>query len=87
MTLEELIASQPDPRELKRALVSFRITVALFVALSLVLVFNPRLCWKIQYGWKFEDAKPSKAYLLMTRISGVISTIIWICIFFSAPPI
>ncbi|SDY87761.1 hypothetical protein SAMN05660462_01106 [Proteiniborus ethanoligenes] len=39
-------------------------------------IINPRLTWKVSEGWKFKDAEPSEAYLIMSRIVSVIVLII-----------
>jgi len=49
----------------------------LFVLLSLLNVFFPRLGWHMRYGWMVKgDVGPSDAYLIMTRVSGVIVIIV-----------
>ena len=58
-----------------------RLAIAASIALSLISIFNPRLSWKIQKGWKFKNAEPSDAYLLATRIGGIIGTIVCFYVF------
>lgn len=49
--------------------------------LLLVSLINPKLQWKITETWKFKNAEPSTAYLVITRISSLITLIvIWVLI-------
>lgn len=51
------------------------------VVLSILLIvgiLNPRFAWQMSEGWKFKDAEPSEAYLIMTRVMSVIMLfILW----------
>lgn len=47
-----------------------------FTVFCLIGIVNPMLSWKISEGWKFKNAEPSDAYLVMTRISSVIILIV-----------
>lgn len=51
------------------------------VILSILLIvgiISPELVWTISEGWKFRDAEPSEAYLVMTRVMSVIMLfVIW----------
>lgn len=44
---------------------------------------NPEAAWKWEIGWKVKDAEPSDAYLLFTRISGIIMCIVGLVFIFS----
>lgn len=48
----------------------------IFTIFALIGIFNPRLSWKMSEGWKFKNAEPSTAYLIMTRISSIVVLII-----------
>lgn len=48
-------------------LIKFIISIPLIIG-----IISPRLMWSISEGWKFKDAEPSEAYLVMTRIMAVI---------------
>ena len=50
------------------------------VSIPLVIgIINPELAWQMSEGWKFKDAEPSEAYLVMTRVMSIIMLIvIWI---------
>jgi hypothetical protein len=52
--------------------------ISIFLIVGIV---NPRFAWEMSEGWKFKDAEPSEAYLVMTRISSVIILIVlWVFI-------
>jgi hypothetical protein len=52
-----------------------------FTIFCLIGIINPKLTWKMSEGWKFKDAEPSEAYLIMTRImSIVILIVVWFVI-------
>lgn len=49
--------------------------------LPLVSLINPKLQWKITEVWKFKNGEPSTFYLVITRITSLITLIvIWILI-------
>ena len=49
-------------------------------AIGLFNVLAPRAAWYLSYGWRFKDAEPSDAALMMARIGGVIAIIIGFCV-------
>lgn len=46
------------------------------IGLGTLAVVNPRLAWYLSDGWKFRDAEPSDAALVMARIGGVVTVLI-----------
>ena len=53
----------------------------IFTVFALIGILNPKLTWQMSEGWKFKDAEPSEAYLVMTRITSVVVLIVvWIVI-------
>lgn len=38
-------------------------------------VFSPETMWQIEYGWKFKDAEPSEAALIINRVLGVVMVV------------
>ena len=51
------------------------------VVCLIIGLFNicfPYGSWYLGHGWRFRDAEPSDLALLMTRISGIIATVIGI---------
>lgn len=57
-------------------IILFKIIFSIFAIIGIV---NPELSWKMSEGWKFRNAEPSEAYLVFTRIVGVIALIvIWV---------
>ena len=44
---------------------------------------NPEAAWQWEIGWKVKDAEPSDAYLLYTRVVGIIFGIIGLILIFT----
>ncbi|SHJ31982.1 DUF6199 family natural product biosynthesis protein [Lutispora thermophila] len=44
---------------------------------------SPEAAWNLEIGWKVRDAKPSDAYLLYIRITGIIACVIGLILIFS----
>lgn len=44
---------------------------------------SPETAWQLNMGWKFKDAEPSDAYLLYTRIVGIVSCLIGLVLIFT----
>jgi len=54
-------------------LFKFLVSIPLIVG-----ILNPQLAWEMSEGWKFKNAEPSEAYLIMTRVmSVVILFVLW----------
>ena len=47
----------------------------LIVLLGGIHALFPKIPIYIKYGWRFENAQPSEAYLLVTRIGGILAVI------------
>lgn len=43
----------------------------ILIALGAFYAFLPHAAWYLTYGWRFKDAEPSDAALVISRISGV----------------
>lgn len=43
----------------------------ILIALGAFYTFAPHAAWYLSYGWRFKDAEPSDAALIISRISGV----------------
>lgn len=55
----------------------------LFIALSLINIFFPSLGWYTRYGWMVKgDSEPSKAYLVISRVSSIIMLLLFFIFFF-----
>lgn len=52
-----------------------------FIAIGLFHLLAPYASWYMSVGWKLRDAEPSDAYLVMTRIGGVIACAVGIIVF------
>ena len=48
----------------------------LLMAFGLFAIISPRAMWFFSEGWKFKDAEPSGAALIVARIGGVVSLIV-----------
>jgi len=53
----------------------------IFIILGIIGTFFPKVSWYISEGWKFKDAEPSTAALIITRVGGVISIMIGFYLF------
>lgn len=42
------------------------------IALGLWYTLSPRSAWYLSWGWRYKDAEPSDAALVVSRISGVL---------------
>lgn len=58
----------------------FGLLLLFFGGLSAI---NPEAAWQLEIGWKVKDAEPSDAYLLYTRVVGIILCIIGLIFIFS----
>jgi hypothetical protein len=56
----------------------------LFIIIGVVNLFFPQVGWYMTEGWKFKDAEPNDAALIMGRIGGFISVIIGFVIMFNS---
>ncbi|TVX95306.1 DUF6199 family natural product biosynthesis protein [Cohnella terricola] len=54
----------------------------LFIVISILNIIFPKIGWYLKYGWAVKgDVEPSDAYLLMSRVMGVIILIIFLFVF------
>lgn len=50
---------------------------SLLVVIGVVNIIFPSFAWYLKEGWKVDgDSEPSDAYLVLTRISGIIAIVI-----------
>ena len=49
----------------------FILIVMLVAFFGLLSVCSPRSGWYLSYGWRYKDAEPGDAALLMQRLGGV----------------
>lgn len=52
-------------------LFKFLISIPLIIG-----IISPRFMWTLSEGWKFKDAEPSEAYLVMSRVMAVIMLLV-----------
>lgn len=51
----------------------------LFVLIALLNILFPKFGWYMRYGWMVKGrSEPSDAYILMSRISGVIVLVVFL---------
>ncbi len=56
----------------------------LFIVIGLINAISPATGWYLSYGWRYKDAEPSDAALILGRIGGVLGIIVGvICIFYT----
>ena len=48
------------------------------IALGLLYSVFPNVFWYLRYGWRYKDAEPSDAALILARIGGIIAVVIGI---------
>ncbi len=48
----------------------------LLMIIGLFNLISPQTGWYLSYGWRFKDAEPSDAALVMARIGGGIAILI-----------
>ncbi|MGB7606240.1 MAG: DUF6199 family natural product biosynthesis protein [Lutisporaceae bacterium] len=55
----------------------------IFSILLIIGIISPEFVWTISESWKFRDAEPSEAYLIMTRVMSVIMLfVLWFIVRF-----
>ena len=55
----------------------------LLIALGLWYTLSPHSAWYLSYGWRYRDAEPSEAALVVARISGIAVILFGIFIIFA----
>ena len=55
----------------------------LLMIIGLFNLISPRTGWYLSYGWRFKDAEPSDAALVMARIGGGIAILIGVILLFN----
>lgn len=48
----------------------------LFIIIGIIGAVSPRTTWYMSEGWKFKNAEPSDAVLILNRVMGVVFSII-----------
>lgn len=66
-----LDGEQPDNKPSKNFLVTL-----LLGAVGIWYTVSPYSAWYMSYGWRYKDAEPSTAALVMGRVSGVLLLIL-----------
>lgn len=50
--------------------------IFLLLAVGIFNTVSPRTAWYLSYGWRYKDAQPSDAALVIGRISGIAALVI-----------
>ncbi len=56
--------------------------IVLFIALGLWNVVSPYTSWYLSHGWKYKNAEPSEAVLIVSRIAGGILVLAGVILIF-----
>lgn len=56
--------------------------IGLLIIVGLISAAFPQVVWYCSYGWRYRDAEPSEAALLVCRGTGVLALVIGIVMFF-----
>ena len=76
-TLIDLVNFQPPRESSGNPLLGL-----LVIALGIFNLAVPRTAWYLSYGWRFKDAEPSDAALVLGRIGGGIAVFAGLLLFF-----
>ena len=77
-TLMALIDFRPEPEGSGGS----PLLALLLLAVGLFDLISPRTAWYLGYGWRFKDAEPSDAALVLYRVGGVIAVLAALIVFF-----
>ena len=51
-----------------------------FAITGLISVIKPKAMWYLSNGWRYKNAKPSDAALLVNRIAGILLLILAVAV-------
>ncbi|WP_391572190.1 DUF6199 family natural product biosynthesis protein [Cohnella sp.] len=58
--------------------------IILFIILAILNIVYPSFGWYMRYGWMVKgESEPSEAYLIMSRIGGIVALIFLTIVLFS----
>ncbi|WP_128659386.1 DUF6199 family natural product biosynthesis protein [Paenibacillus sp. 598K] len=58
--------------------------IFLFIALAVLNIIYPAFGWYLRYGWMVKgESEPSEAYLVMSRIGGIIALVMFLLLLLS----
>ncbi len=63
---------------------SMVLAALVLAAVGLLEAINPHLAWQISEGWRYKNVEPSEAYLVISRIAGVVMIVIALLLIFSS---
>lgn len=55
-----------------------KIIAVIVIILGIIELASPQTAWYLSYGWRYKNAEPSEAALIIERIGGVIGIILGI---------
>lgn len=71
-TLMELLNFEPEPEKSGPS----PLLAILLLAAGIFNLVSPRAAWYLSYGWRFKNAEPSDAALVLGRLSGGLAILI-----------
>jgi hypothetical protein len=58
--------------------------IILFIILAILNIVYPTFGWYLRYGWMVKgESEPSEAYLIMSRVGGIVALVLLIFVLFS----
>ncbi|WP_372630793.1 DUF6199 family natural product biosynthesis protein [Cohnella sp.] len=58
--------------------------IILFIILAILNIVYPSFGWYLRYGWMVKgESEPSEAYLIMSRVGGIVALVLLIFVLFS----
>ncbi|OXS62398.1 hypothetical protein B1A99_00575 [Cohnella sp. CIP 111063] len=58
--------------------------IILFIILAILNIVYPSFGWYLRYGWVVKgESEPSEAYLIMSRVGGIVALVLLIFVLFS----
>lgn len=78
-TLVELLSDGARRKRVPAILLS---SVCSFLAIGGFNAISPQTSWYLSYGWRFKNAEPSDAALLLGRCGGVLAAVIGLFLLF-----
>lgn len=79
-TLKNLVFSPPKSAEERES----PIIAILMIIIGLFNLASPRTAWYLSCGWRFKDAEPSEAALVLGRLGGGVLMLVGAIILFAA---
>lgn len=74
--INQILAYSPNVSDVNTS--SGMLPILGFIALIIGIgtTASPKTAWYLRYGWRFKDAEPSEASLMLNRVGGVVTIIV-----------